>query len=179
MLVPANYYAISDWRCCVHAHCLVFCRGWTNQLSGVGEPTAFPIIVGAGEGCKGRTEVGKVSIGCTETNNQVVVTLSNFNQRIVGTGIQNHIYIGCQPNNACTPPDFWNPKLAGTSKPPACGGGSAVARCGGNAPVAMSAQQQYMTSVLSCKCSSVYWVLHQSYDKFTVERDPGGRCPTS
>lgn len=107
-----------------------------------------------------------------------MVTLGAFDQRIVGTGIVNHVYIGCTPNNACTPPDFWSasridPKLAACTA-----SGNGVARCGGTAPLTMfSNAAQPLQARLSCACNSVHWVLHQSYDKFTVERNAAGNCP--
>lgn len=122
--------------------------------------------------------MGTVSISCSNVASDVsMVTLGAFDQRIVGTGIVNHVYIGCTANNACTPPDFWSPSRI-DPKPAACTpSGTGVRRCGGAAPLTMfSNAAQPLQARLGCACDSVYWVLHQSYDKFTVERNAAGNC---
>jgi hypothetical protein len=160
---------------CLSAAC---CRGWQNKLTTKGGPVTYPIIVGAGRDCRGRTQVGTVSLQCTQNTHSgpAMVTLGPINQRTTGAGITTHVYLGCVANNACTPPTFWRPP-SGTTQISACGSSTAVRQCGGTAPVSITQQQPYRAT-LNCGCSSVFWVLHQSSSSFACNRDPAtGKCP--
>jgi hypothetical protein len=140
--------------------------GWSNKLSGETPPDsspAYPIIAGGGKDCKGRTSVGDVQIACVNTGTTSTVTFG-LNQHTIGTAPSNHVYLGCMPNNACTPPAFYLTKLS------ACGASATVARCGGNiGTIPVSAK-------LNCTCDSVHWVFHQSASSFTVQRSAEGGC---
>ena len=80
--------------------CYSCLKGWSNKLSGeVTTPTAYPIIVGGGLDCTKGSYVGSVSISCTNTNGGSTVTLGSLDQQIIGTGLEQHMYLGCARNN--------------------------------------------------------------------------------
>jgi hypothetical protein len=151
--------------------------GWTNKLNETGA-ASYPIIVGGAKECKGRTVVGSIGVQCEHVNvngaTAAQVTLGQVQQTLGPNGVvSNHFYLGCSANNGCTPPIFWSQK---TNKPGACSTTTPLLRCGGSngAPTVQSAT----TALLSCSCSSVYYVFHQSSDSFTAARVDGA-CPAS
>jgi hypothetical protein len=151
--------------------------GWTNRLSGPspasGPLPTYPIIAGGGKDCKAGITVGQVQIRCDNTSAAAsTVTFGPLIQDTIGTAPANHVYIGCAPNNACTPPSFFT--STSKAKISACGEATAVGQCGGN--LAADLATTPITAKLSCTCNSVYWVFHQSASSFTTTRNAAGGC---
>jgi hypothetical protein len=169
--------------------------GWRNRLSGPGTAT-YRLWAGAGQCLTSNgADVGGISVGCQNTgaNGNAVVQLSLL--QTLGTGIDNHYYLGCAEITKCNPSNFaaagaptirvsgaeaaaspgpFNcyAVLKGGVVPP---GGS----CGGsinfnNVQLAGSAPKAFN---MNCKCDAVRWVFHQGGGTHYPEPLGDGTCP--
>jgi hypothetical protein len=131
----------------------------------------YTLIAGAGNDCKGGSNVGSVKTQCVNNaQGQATVTFSDLTKTWSGS-LNAHFYVGCKAPIGCTPPDFGAGKTCTST---VCGGGifsGTVADATGD--LFTSTGNSYQ---LSCPCSQVTWVFHESAS-FIATRNQDGTCP--
>ena len=153
------------------------CNNWgfantfiTNNTNSNAVSDTYTLITGAGNDYKGGSNVGSVKTQCVNNaQGRATVTFSELTTTWSGS-LTAHFYVSCQQPSGCTPPNFG----ARTCTSTACGGAifsGTVADATGDLFTSTGSSYQ-----LSCPCSQVSWVFHESAS-FIATRNQDGTCP--